>query len=78
MTVTIAVSDQGTDIRQNGIQPDVVAVMPEKEIRTSKVEDLGTNRDSHRVAETTLIAPWPALRPGIPARFCQFQSALQR
>ena len=74
-------SPKGTDIHKNGIQPDVVAVMPEKEIRTFKVEDLGTNRDSqYRVAETTLIkalaapAQGRAYQPGS----ANLQSALQR
>jgi len=83
MTVTIAkyLTPKGTDIHKNGIQPDVVAVMPEKEIRTFKVEDLGTNRDSqYRVAETTLIkalaapAQGRAYQPGS----ANLQSALQR
>jgi carboxyl-terminal processing protease len=83
MTVTIAkyLTPKGTDIHKNGIQPDVVAVMPEKEIRTFKVEDLGTNRDSqYRVAETTLIkvlgapAEGRAYQPGS----ANLQSALQR
>ena len=83
MTVTIAkyLTPKGTDIHKNGIQPDVVAVMPEKEIRTFKLEDLGTNRDSqYRVAETTLIkalaapAQGRAYQPGS----ANLQSALQR
>ena len=55
--------------------------MPEKEIRTFKVEDLGANRDSqYRVAETTLIkalaapAEGRAYQPGS----ANLQSALQR
>jgi len=58
MTVTIAkyLTPNGTDIHQNGIQPDISAEMSEKEIRNFKIEDLGTSRDSqYRVAETTLI-----------------------
>jgi len=58
MTVTIAkyLTPNGTDIHQNGIQPDISAEMSEKEIRNFKIEDLGTSRDSqYRVAETTLL-----------------------
>ncbi len=58
MTVTIAkyLTPNGTDIHQNGIQPDISAEMSEKEIRNFKIEDFGTSRDSqYRVAETTLI-----------------------
>ena len=58
MTVTIAkyLTPNGTDIHQNGIQPDISAEMSEKEIRNFKIEDLGTSRDrQYRVAETTLI-----------------------
>ena len=58
MTVTIAkyLTPNGTDIHQNGIQPDIRAEMSEKEIRNFKIEDLGTPRDrQYRVAETTLI-----------------------
>lgn len=58
MTVTIAkyLTPNGTDIHQNGIQPDISAEMSEKEIRNFKIEDLGTSRDSqYLVAETALI-----------------------
>ena len=83
MTVTIAkyLTPNGTDIHKNGIQPDVVAEMPEEEIRTFKIEDLGTNRDSqYRVAETTLIKALAATGEGRAYQpgSANLQSALQR
>ena len=82
MTVTIAkyLTPNGTDIHKNGIQPDVVAEMPEEEIRTFKIEDLGTNRDSqYRVAETTLIKALAATGEGRAYQpgSANLQSALQ-
>ncbi|NDD45055.1 MAG: PDZ domain-containing protein, partial [Synechococcaceae bacterium WB9_4xB_025] len=58
MTVTIAkyLTPKGTDIHKNGIKPDVSVQMSEEEIKSLKLEDLGTAKDSqYRVAETTLI-----------------------
>ena len=53
MTVTIAkyLTPKGTDIHKNGIKPDVSVQMSEEEIKSLKLEDLGTPR----TASTALL-----------------------
>ena len=58
MTVTIAkyLTPNGTDIHKNGIEPDIDAEMPDKELENFKVEYLGTNKDSqYKIAEEALL-----------------------
>ena len=58
MTVTIAkyLTPNGTDIHKNGIEPDIEAEIPGKELEDFKVEYLGTNKDSqYKVAEEALL-----------------------
>ena len=58
MTVTIAkyLTPNGTDIHKNGIEPDIEAEIPGKELEDFKVEYLGTNKDSqYKVAEKALL-----------------------
>ena len=58
LTVTIAkyLTPKGTDIHKNGINPDIEAVMTEREIREFSIDDLGTQNDSqYRSAESTLV-----------------------
>jgi carboxyl-terminal processing protease len=58
MTVTIAkyLTPSNRDIHKHGIDPDVNVKFTEKELKTLKLEDLGTIRDGqYRAAETTLI-----------------------
>ena len=58
MTVTVAkyLTPDGTDIHENGIEPDVTASITEEEMRDFKPTDLGTLRDSqYRVAEKVLL-----------------------
>ncbi|QNJ28953.1 S41 family peptidase [Synechococcus sp. A15-24] len=58
MTVTIAkyLTPNGTDIHNNGIKPDIEAVIPDKELEDFKVEYLGTGQDSqYKIAEETLL-----------------------
>jgi carboxyl-terminal processing protease len=58
MTVTIAkyLTPSNRDIHKHGIDPDVPAKLTEKDLKTLKLEDLGTRRDGqYRVAETTLM-----------------------
>jgi len=83
MTVTIAkyLTPSGTDIHKNGIKPDVAIEMTEEEIKSLKLEDLGTAKDSqYRVAETTLIKALAAPNAGRAYRpgSANLKSALQR
>jgi carboxyl-terminal processing protease len=58
MTVTIAkyLTPSNRDIHKHGIDPDVNVKFTEKELKTLKLEDLGTRRDGqYRAAETTLM-----------------------
>ena len=58
MTVTIAkyLTPSGRDIHKHGIDPDVRAKLSAREIRSLRLEDLGTQKDSqYRVAESTLL-----------------------
>ena len=58
LTVTIAkyLTPNGDDIHKNGIMPDVIVDIPEKELETFKVEYLGTYRDTqYSIAESSLI-----------------------
>ena len=58
MTVTIAkyLTPNGTDIHKNGIEPDIEAEIPDKELEDFKVEYLGTIKDSqYKVAEEALL-----------------------
>ena len=58
MTVTIAkyLTPNGTDIHKNGIEPDIEAEIPGKELEDFKAEYLGTNKDSqYKVAEKALL-----------------------
>ena len=58
LTVTIAkyLTPKGIDIHKNGIQPDVISMISDKEISQLSIDDLGTIKDKqYRVAETKLI-----------------------
>jgi carboxyl-terminal processing protease len=58
MTVTIAkyLTPSNRDIHKHGIDPDVPAKLTENELKTLKLEDLGTRKDGqYRTAENTLI-----------------------
>ena len=58
MTVTIAkyLTPKGTDIHKNGIEPDIEAEIPDKELEDFKIEYLGTSKDSqYKVAEEALL-----------------------
>jgi carboxyl-terminal processing protease len=58
MTVTIAkyLTPSNRDIHKHGIDPDVPVKLTDKELKTLKLEDLGTRKDGqYRTAENTLI-----------------------
>jgi carboxyl-terminal processing protease len=58
MTVTIAkyLTPSNRDIHKHGIDPDVSVKLSEKELKTLKLEDLGTRRDGqYRAAESSLM-----------------------
>jgi carboxyl-terminal processing protease len=58
MTVTIAkyLTPSNRDIHKHGIDPDVSVKLTEKELKTLKLEDLGTRRDGqYRAAESSLM-----------------------
>jgi carboxyl-terminal processing protease len=58
MTVTIAkyLTPSNRDIHKHGIDPDVSVKLTEKELKTLKLEDLGTLKDGqYRTAETALM-----------------------
>lgn len=58
MTVTIAkyLTPSNRDIHKHGIDPDVSVKFTEKELKTLKLEDLGTRKDGqYRAAENTLM-----------------------
>jgi carboxyl-terminal processing protease len=58
MTVTIAkyLTPSNRDIHKHGIDPDVSVKLTEKDLKTLKLEDLGTRRDGqYRAAENKLV-----------------------
>jgi carboxyl-terminal processing protease len=58
MTVTIAkyLTPSNRDIHKHGIDPDVSVKLTEKELKTLRLEDLGTRKDGqYRAAENTLM-----------------------
>ena len=56
MTIAKYLTPNGTDIHKNGIEPDIEAEIPGKELEDFKVEYLGTNKDSqYKVAEKALL-----------------------
>lgn len=58
MTVTIAkyLTPSNRDIHKHGIDPDISVKLTDKELKTLKLEDLGTRRDGqYRAAESTLM-----------------------
>ncbi|MFM8276058.1 MAG: S41 family peptidase, partial [Cyanobium sp.] len=58
MTVTIAkyLTPNNRDIHKHGIDPDVSVKFTDKELKTLKLEDLGTRKDGqYRTAENTLM-----------------------
>ena len=58
LTVTIAkyLTPKGTDIHQNGIMPDVIASVSDKDMIDLTINDIGTYRDKqYKAAENTLL-----------------------
>jgi len=57
LTVTIAkyLTPNGTDIHQNGIEPDVVSMMTDEQIKKLTIEKLGSSQDPQYIDAQTLL-----------------------
>ena len=57
LTVTIAkyLTPNGTDIHQNGIEPDVVSMMTDEQIKKLTTEKLGSSQDPQYIDAQTLL-----------------------
>ena len=57
LTVTIAkyLTPKGTDIHKNGIEPDVISVMTEEQLKNLTLEKLGSTQDSQYVDAQNLL-----------------------
>ena len=57
LTVTIAkyLTPKGTDIHQNGIEPDVTSVMTEEQLKNFTIEKLGSTQDSQYIDAQELL-----------------------
>ena len=57
LTVTIAkyLTPKGTDIHKNGIEPDVISVMTEEQLKNFTLEKLGSTQDSQYIDAQKLL-----------------------